>query len=58
MGLKEIEMAHRTEESLISLLRDLMKIFHPENKNWMTGKPNNQHTFKAFGHKNYNVQTK
>lgn len=40
MDLKKVEMAHGTEESLMSLSGDLMKIFYSENKNWIIGKTN------------------
>lgn len=40
MGLKKIEKFRRTEESLISLFRELTKVFHSENKNWILGKTN------------------
>lgn len=43
MGLKKI--ARGTEESLMSLFGDLMKIFYSDNKNWIIGKTNSTFFF-------------
>lgn len=55
MGLKKIEMAHGTEERLMSLFGDLMKIFYSDKKNWIIGKTNS--TIFSFNKKPLALKT-